>query len=178
MAIDLNRALPYLTAAQSAEETAPLHAFGSADAPVTRGFSDTLIVQYILDEPGALVFVRARDIANETPDTLHARALENLRALVARRKLRFETKGAVQAVKLDGLLEASLLLLDELWDAPTRIADPIGEIVVAVPERTSLLVTGTEAPGGIADLRRALEKSSLSPELFVRRGGAWVPLEA
>jgi hypothetical protein len=177
MPIDLSRALPYLTPAQSVEETAPLHAFGSADAPVTRAFSNTLNVQYMIDEPGALVFIRARDIAGGTQDDLHARALENLRAHVAKKKVRFEAKGAVHVVRLDGQHEASLLLLDELWDAPTRIADPIGELVAAAPERTTLLFTGTEARGGMPELRRALASPSLSPELFVRRNGVWEPFE-
>jgi hypothetical protein len=160
MSIDLSRALPYLAPAQSVEETAPLYAYGSADAPVTRAFSDTLIVQYMIDEPGALVFVRARDVGSGGQDALHARALDNLRAYTTRRKLRFEARDEVHLARLDGQHEASLLLLDELWDAPTRIADPIGELVAAVPERTALLFTGTARrhPGAAAS---ALEPQPL-----------------
>src|SRR4051812_17314853 len=90
MPLDLSRALPYLVPAVSAEETAPIHAFGSADAPVSRSFSTTLNVQYMVDEPGALVLVRERDIDRERRLALHARSLENLRAQVQRRKLRFD----------------------------------------------------------------------------------------
>ncbi len=180
MPIDLARALPYLSPAHSLDETAPVHAFGSTDAPISRVFSNTLVITYMLDEPGAVVFVRERDIDGSKREALHARALENLRAHANRRKLRFEPKGATYHAKLDGLNDASLLLLDELWDPPTRVADLDGDIVAAVPSRGSLVFTGSQARGGIPGLRASITQSkerALSPELFVRRNGAWDTFE-
>ena len=180
MSIDLARALPYLSPVQSVDETAPVHAFGSSDAPISRVFSNTLVITYMIDEPGALVFVRQRDIEKDGPEALHARAVENLRAHANRRKLRFEPQGATFVAKLDGQHDASLLLLDELWDPPTRVADLDGDIVAAVPSRGMLLFTGGRVRGGIPGLRAAMTRSSerpLSEELFVRRDGAWETFE-
>lgn len=180
MSIDLARALPYFSPAHSIDETAPLHAFGSTDAPISRVFSTTLMITYMIDEPGALVFVRERDIDKKAREALHARALENLRAHASQRKLRFEPKGATYVAKLDGDHDASLLLLDELWDPPTRVADLDGDIVVAVPARGALLFTGSRARGGIPELRAATtqyRQRALSQELFVRRNGAWETFE-
>jgi hypothetical protein len=174
--VDLNLALPYLSPVQSAEDTAPLHAFGSLDGPIARSFSNTLIVTYMIDEPGgALVFVRERDIENNdrAREELHRRAIENLRAHAQRRKLRFETKGALQIAKLDGQHDASLLLLDELWDPPTRIMDPDGELIAAVPSRNILLFTGSTTRGGLPELRASCMRAPLSPEVLVRRKGDW-----
>jgi hypothetical protein len=180
MSINLNRAMPYLSPATSADDTAPLYAYGSSDGPIVRTFSTTLIVTYMIDEPGALVFVRERDVDRSGRDALHARAVENLRAHAAKRKLRFEPKGTTYLAKLDGQHDASLLLLDELWDPPTRIADPDGELVAAVPARDTLLFTGSTARGGVPELRATIARSShrgLSPELYVRRNRAWEPFD-
>jgi hypothetical protein len=174
--IDLSLALPYLSPAQSTEDTAPLFAYGTKDGPIVRQFSTTLVITYMIEEPGALVFVRERDVERNKRDELHARAVENLRVHTQRRKLRFEATGAMHTAKLDGQHDASLLLLDELWDPPTRIADPEGELVAAVPSRNVLVFTGTNARGGIPELRATVAKAShrgLSPELFVRRNKAW-----
>lgn len=176
--VDFNLALPYLSPAQSPEDTAPLHAFGSLDGPIVRPFSDSLIVTYMIDEPGALVFVRERDVEKDVRarDELHRRAIENLRAHAQRKKLRFETKGPMQLAKLDGQHDASLLLLDELWDPPTRIMDPDGELIAAVPSRSTLMFTGSATRGGLPELRATCSRALLSPEVFVRRRGVWESL--
>lgn len=178
MSFDLKLALPYLSPAQSAEDTAPLHAFGSLDGPIVRPFSSSLIITYMIDEPGALVFVRERDVEKRHRDELHAQAIANLRAHTARRRLRFESKGAVSQAKLDGQHDASLLLLDELWDPPGRLAEAQGDVIAAVPSRHTLLFSGVDQRGGVNELRAAMSKSAerkLSPELFVRRDRAWQP---
>jgi hypothetical protein len=182
MTIDLSRALPYFTPTYSADDTAPLRALGSTDAAVTRVFSTTLTVHYMIDEPGALVFVRDRDVAPDRRDALHTRACDNLRAHAARRKLRFERgpTGATIVIKLDNQHEASLLLLDELWDPPTRVADVDGETIAAVPSRNRLVLTGSKTRGGLVELRRTIAQTSdqsLSPEVFVRHDRMWQPFD-
>jgi hypothetical protein len=176
MPFDLSRALPYFSPVYSAEDTAPIQAVGNNDAPIIRIFSTTLNIHYMVDEPGALVFVRERDVERQQRDALHEQALANLRGYTARRKLRFEMKASLHAVRLDGQHDASLLLLDELWDPPTRVADVSGELVAAIPARNVLLFTGSLVPNGLRDLRAAILRTSdraLSPELFVRRDGGW-----
>jgi hypothetical protein len=176
--LDLTRVLPYLSPVQSADETAPVHAFGTTDAPIARGLSEWIVVHYILDEPGAPIFVRQRDVDLARRDELHGRAVENLRAHVGRRKIRFEPRGATTRAKLDGQHDAALLLLDELWDPPTRIADVDGDLVAAVPALDLLLFTGTQTRGGVPALRQSIApgfERGLSRELLVRRPGVWEP---
>ncbi len=179
MPFDFARALPYLSAAHARDETAPIHAFGSGSAPVSRAFSNTLVITYRIDEPGAQVFVRERDIDRDRREELHLRAVENLRAHATKRKLRFEPRGPSFVAKLDGLHDASLLLLDELWDPPTRVADLDGEIVAAVPSAGTLLFTGSTTRGGIPNLRttKTTGEEELSRELFVRRNRTWETFE-
>src|SRR5690606_30981422 len=119
MSIDVARALPYLSPAHSVDETAPVRAFGSTDGPISRVFSTTLLVTYVIEESGTRVLVRERDVDRNQREELHTRAIENLRALATRLKLRIEPSGATYIAKLDGVHDASLLLLDELWPPTT-----------------------------------------------------------
>lgn len=163
MAFDLSTALPYLAPASSAEDTAPVFAYGHEDAPVFRVFSKSLLVHYVLDEPGALVYVRERDVREALRDDLHQVAIDNLRRRVAERKVRFEPKGSTTDAKWDGQHDPALLLLDELWDhrGANRVA--------TVPARNKLLICETK--DGLAELRAHAHKSS--SELFRRHDRAW-----
>jgi len=92
-------------------------------------------------------------------------------------------------------IEASLLLAEEFWiSMPDRIAqlgvELPGDLVVGVPARDVLVVTGSESTAGIAKARRCVTRvfqagasgtgasgtggqRLLSRELLVRRDGSW-----
>lgn len=172
MAFDLSSALPYLSPALSSEDTAPFHVYGSGDAPIARAFSRSLVVNYVLDEPGALVFVRERDVGESLREDLHLCALDNLRRRATLRAPRFEPKGATHHATWDGQHDAALLLLDELWDHRSA------ELVAAVPARNKLLFCERRSDEALAELhaQTAKERASLSCEIFGRRDRQWHPL--
>ena len=78
-------------------------------------------------------------------------------------------------VTAGGTYEASLLLLDEIW-IPNAIAVQ-GDVVVGIPARDLLLVTGSQTPGGVDKLRQVVNATAqdanykLTNTLFVRRNG-------
>ncbi len=170
MAFDLSSALPYLSPAVSPDDTAPFFPYGSADAPIARKFSKSLLVHYVIDEPGALVYVRERDVRDALRRDLHQCAIDNLRHRVTLRAPRFESQGATHLAKWDGLHDASLLLLDELWDHRGT------DLVAVVPARNRLHFTEEKSEHALAELRAHTAKSSLSSELFGRKNRAWHPL--
>ena len=74
-----------------------------------------------------------------------------------------------------GTYEASLLLFDSIWtDGQVKVN---GDIVVAVPTRDVLLVTGSKNRKGLAALRKIATKFAaegsdpISDKLFVYRDG-------
>jgi uncharacterized protein YtpQ (UPF0354 family) len=77
-----------------------------------------------------------------------------------------------------GGLESSLLLADALWP---RLADAVpGEIVVGVPARDAVIVTGSLSPPGLDVARRGVDRvfrdgnpHLLTRALLVRRDGGW-----
>lgn len=165
--VDLSAALPYLAPASSGEDTAPFHAYGSLDAPIARPFSKSVLVHYIVDEPGALVYIRERDVGAELREDLHLCALDNLRRRAESRRPRFEARGTTQRAKWCGTYDASLLLLDELWDHRGA------HLVAAVPARNTLLFAESKGEDVLAEMRTHVAKTSLSAELFVRRDKQW-----
>jgi hypothetical protein len=75
-------------------------------------------------------------------------------------------------------LEACLLLLDEIWEPFTH--QVVGEIVVAVPTRDLVYVTGTRSPLALQIVREAIDEAqshekthSLTRHLLLRRGSRW-----
>ena len=76
----------------------------------------------------------------------------------------------------DGNYEASLLLFDDLWDGDIKVD---GDIVVAIPTRDVLLITGSKNEEGIARLREIVDQVTaegtytVSSTLFVYRKGVF-----
>lgn len=167
--IDVARTLPILSIAESPDETAPVKAFSVENSLVVRSWSEAYVISYVVEEPGALSYVRWRDVDGDT-DKLHDIALANLRVR-ANAKLRLAPRDGFVEVALDGKLDASLLLLDELWDGSGLIARAVtSPIVAAIPASEVLLVTSASSKEGLEYLR-----SQSVPMLLVRRTGSWDP---
>jgi len=94
---------------------------------------------------------------------------------------RVNIHGQPPALMVDfGGIESSLLLADGFWDS-LEGAVP-GDIVVAVPARDVMIVTGSRSQPGLAKARRAVDRMFfaggphlLRPGLLVRHRGTWQP---
>ncbi|GAA3457764.1 hypothetical protein GCM10018962_95980 [Dactylosporangium matsuzakiense] len=77
-------------------------------------------------------------------------------------------------------IASTLLLAEGLWASLERSVP--GELVVGVPARDVVIVTGSQSPPGLAKVRRAVDRvffagdrHLLSRKLLVRRRGIWEP---
>ncbi len=77
-------------------------------------------------------------------------------------------------------IESSLILCDPFWDSLARCVP--GSVVVGVPARDMVIVTGSRSPAGIAKARRAVDRMFLAgghnllrPGLMIRRPDGWEP---
>jgi uncharacterized protein YtpQ (UPF0354 family) len=87
----------------------------------------------------------------------------------------------VLLISSGGEFDASLLLADNLWSSEKVKVD--GDIVVAVPAKNALIVTGSNNAAGLARLRAAASRFAAAPNgltaaLFVYRGGKFVRFDA
>lgn len=148
---------------------------GEASEFVVEEFTQELVVVYADDTPSRVRYFSPEDLEQLgiPRSALLALAVKNLRRLLPPVELRPE--GDMYFVTADGFHEASLLLFDDLW--ADRGFDVEGEVVVAIPSRGTLLVTGSDSPAGIQKVRALAEEISgtgayrLTATLFVYRGG-------
>jgi uncharacterized protein YtpQ (UPF0354 family) len=158
-------------------------------SPESSLISDALVgdlrVFYAFDLPGHFQYVSEHDRERLQLDPGGLREL-SVRNLTRRRSKPeiLRPSGAAVMLRLDGDLEASLLLHDSLWRHLARSI--AGEIVVGIPSRDVLAVSGTGVTDGIETLRwavdrawtrRRIPKLMLTPSLLVRRDDSWQPFD-
>jgi uncharacterized protein YtpQ (UPF0354 family) len=158
------------------------HGVPQDQMPHTEPFAADLLVTYAFDLPEIFQMVMAHDLRRLALDS---RQLRDIAVTNLRREIREIGRGGepplMQAV-VGGDLEACVLLLDEFWQ---KLEGKVpGEIVVAVPARHVVLITGSESDEGLQLMRQRTAEDfaaggnhSLTQSLLVRRNGSWAVFE-
>lgn len=139
-------------------------------------FTSELIVVYAEDTSKATRFLSSRDNVGDRGQ-LSELALANLIRILPKIEMR-AAADETWLISAGGDYESSLLLMDNLWTSGQIKVD--GEIIVAVPAKDALLVTGSRNTAGIARLRKFAADVvggayGLTKTLFVYRDGKFVP---
>jgi uncharacterized protein YtpQ (UPF0354 family) len=149
--------------------------------PYFERLNSELLVFYVEDSESNLRYLHRSEVSSLglEPKALRARAVKNLQGMLP--KIVQHGGPGIYMVTAGGTFEASLLLLDHLWSENEFSVK--GELVVAVPSRDLLLVTGSQDADALSRVRktvgRTVEKGGycITAKLFVRRGGEWVVFE-
>jgi uncharacterized protein YtpQ (UPF0354 family) len=140
---------------------------------LSESFNDELIIVYAEDDPTRMRYLTTDEDIGVGRAELRALAIENLRRILP--KIEMRAGDHVFLVSAGGDYEASLLLLDEIWSGGQIKVN--GEIVVAIPARDVLLVTGSRDRTGVRRVRELAAKLAaegpygLTDALFVYRNG-------
>ena len=150
---------------------------GAKEVPehVYEDFSPDLIILYAEDSPKNIRYLGPKDLelAKIQRPELRALACANLKRLLP--KIERHGTNGLYMITAGGDYEASLLLLDSIWSGGEM--DVKGEVVVAIPTRDLLLVTGSQNPQGIEKMKQMVKEAStsgsyrLTQKLFVYRSG-------
>lgn len=140
-----------------------------------------LIILYAEDSPKSLRYLTPESItlAKLDKEQLRELAVKNLRRLLT--DIQIHGDNGIFMVTAGGTYEASLLLLDELWNDGRMKVD--GDYVVAIPSRDMLLVTGSNNQPAVQKIRALAKKIrsessySLTSDLFVYRSGKFIKFE-
>lgn len=150
-----------------------LKAQGKEQEHLSESLNDELIIVYAEDDPTRMRYLTAdEDIGVSRPE-LRALSIENLRRILP--KIEMRTGDHVLLVEAGGDYEPSLLLVDEIWSGGQIKVK--GEIVVAIPARDVLLITGSRDRTGVRRMRELAAKLAaegpygLTDALFVYRNG-------
>ncbi len=114
--------------------------------------------------------VSRRTVKRQAEETLYA----------AMSQLRIHGQPPSLMLSFEGL-ESTVLLVEEFWN---DLAEQVpGELVIGVPARDVVIVTGSGSQAGLEKTRRAVERmffaggsQLLMNDLLVWRAGGWVPL--
>jgi uncharacterized protein YtpQ (UPF0354 family) len=154
------------------------------DEPVVTLYNDDLCVCYLVDAGESYEYVQERHLQQDgvDQDELHRIGLRNLRALVSQREARVQAYQGVFAFLMRGDFEASVILLNDLWDGEFR-EFVTGEYAAAIPARDVLAFCDSGSAEGIAELQRIIERLQatgdhlLTQSIYVRRDSRWRPRE-
>lgn len=150
---------------------------GAKELPeqVYEDFNADLVILYAEDSPKNIRYVTPKDLelSKIEREDLRALAKENLMRLIP--KIERHGSNGLYMITAGGDYEASLLLMDSIW---TDLQNDIqGEVVVAIPTRDLMLVTGSQFPQGLAKMKQMVIDASskgsyrLTQKLFVHRNG-------
>lgn len=140
--------------------------------------NNDLLVFYAVDNEQSLKYLGREELNSVRMNTtdLRQQSLTNLKATLPEIKKHGES--GTYMVTAGGVYEASLLLMDSLWTKDTFKVH--GDIVVSIPSRDLLLVTGSKDNQGLARVRKVAQEAmdegsyTITDQLFVRKEGKWV----
>lgn len=152
--------------------------------PVLHELGDGLLVSYVVEQGDQFEFISEGEMVEEgfTADRLHQVGLANLAELVGAQGVQVHPDEAIFAVVAGGNFEASLILIDDLWQSGFRqFVD--GDYAVAIPARDILAFGDAGNAAARSALRDVIRRAwlgadhLLSNRLFTRQGGAWKALD-
>jgi uncharacterized protein YtpQ (UPF0354 family) len=152
------------------------------DAPIIKDLNSSLCVAYVVDEGRHFKYLQNRDCEKSglSRSEIHEISVGNLKEF-AKERIQIRPHGNIYAVILDGNFEASLILVDGLWEKGLAHLAPNG-FVAALPARDILAFCDANSAEGIAELNQLIERVEngdhmLSRELYRRGDGGWRPLK-
>ena len=175
---DLSMVIPILKAIVSEDKNANTVELPKDDAPIYKEFAADLLIFYVLDLPDSFQYINNRFLRenNLSFEDIHLLALQNLPNRLP--KIEMHGNSPYHMITAGGNFEATLLLLDSLWD---QLAEHLpGEPMAAIPSRDLLFVTGSEAENAVSFMSDMANKDladnshALSKCFFVRRSGKWI----
>lgn len=162
--------------------------FSENDFPmVYEKLNEDLFAFYVFDDEKGMSFITKRDLAEiqVREHALRAISRANLEKYFDRNHLHIKRlqHGAakIYAVAVDENYEASTLLVPRYWNKSNF--DVPGKIVVYVPARNVVLVTGSEDAEGVRIASQIAKRGhaelgyAISPEGYVFEAGGWVRFE-
>lgn len=186
--VDPRRVVPVVRDRGWLEESRrALRASGAKDvsrvAEVHEDYNGALTIFYAEDRERGIAYLTAEELARAglKRSELRALAVRNLKGLLS--AIELQGGDGLYMITAGGDYEASLILVDDLWTGESIAPKVKGEIVIAVPARDLVLVTGSKDPAGLKKVRELARKVlkegtyTLTDRLFVWRGGRFVAFE-
>lgn len=175
--LQLSRITPMIKDRAWLDDIAPIFRKRGVE-PLFEPLNRELVIAYVEDYETRSRYLGSHEDVGDRAD-LRARAIFNLKQILPKILLR-QHDDEVAVITAGGNYEPSLLLIDEIWSRGQIKVD--GDIVVAVPARDSLLITGSNSRKGLETLRAMADRLAdgpyrLTSKLFVYRDGRFIKFD-
>jgi uncharacterized protein YtpQ (UPF0354 family) len=144
------------------------------DSPVISDLNNGLLFGYVVDQGGHFQYIQRRHLvdAGMTEAKLRQNAVNNLAVLLSKKGAKVQPYEDCFAVFFDGNFEASLVLVDTLWDEHLAHLAPNG-FIIAIPNRDMLAFCDAMSETGIEQLRQTIGRVEggdhpITPTLYRR----------
>ena len=176
----MHSAIPYLKPDLSGESSASDLIVSESDFPASIRLGNGLLACYLVEEGEHATYVQNRHLrdAQMSLDKLHHVAIANL-VERCRGNLQLHEFTHASALTIGGNFEASLLLVNAVWDSWISNKVENGFLAV-VPARDVLLFCDSESANGRQELAKAVDRvwpegdHLISKQIFRRVAQGWV----
>lgn len=175
--LDTTRIVPIIKDIQYLEGVERLTTDGNNEIGlVYEKLNDGLLVVFAEDTENSISYFDKEKLSKTSlTGDLFSLALENLENILP--DIQKHGDNPLFMLTAGGDYEASLILLDFIWTKENFPVD--GEIVIAVPSRDLLLITGSESPDGLKKMKQLADETikkgsyTLTSTFFIRSEGKW-----
>ena len=176
--IKKNKIIPVIKDAGYIDEmTTTLNQNNKANEPVSlvyEKYNDKLVIVYAEDGENGIAYFTAERFKESglNKDSLFSLAMKNLDSVLP--KIEILGDKSYYMITAGGTYEASLILITDIWTKENMQVN--GDIIIAIPTRDLLLVTGSKDPDGIKKMRSVAKEAwetgpyQLIPDLFYWNG--------
>ena len=180
--LDIKSAIAYVKPDISDEPEGADITLDISDSPVLRDMNNGLYELYLVDMDSHFEYVQGRHLEDSqiSAEKLHEIGIYNLH-MRTKDCLRVEKSSELYAVFADTNCEASLILIDNLWDQGfAKLVD--NEFIACIPSRDVLAFCDSENEQGVEELKAVVERvwengdHLISESLYKRSNGKWEKL--
>jgi uncharacterized protein YtpQ (UPF0354 family) len=177
-----DRAIAYLKSVMP-NDSSPAVQVSQADNPVMLPFTDDLYICYVVDDGKTYQYIQERHLAEDgiNKENLSRNGIRNLTEIISKRHLRVQPYQNIYGVRMGGDFEASLILIDQLWDRHFR---PFvsGVYAIAIPARDILAFCDKSSIQGINELQQLIDRVTprgdhlISERIWLRQDGGLISM--
>jgi len=155
--VKIENIVPVVKPAEYLKEINSLNKDAKGISLITEKYNDQLIIAYAQDSKSSIKYLSEDDfkLLSISRDSLKSVALRNFDKIIP--NIQRQGDSGLYIITAGGDYEASLILLSSIWTEKNFPVD--GELIIAIPNRDLLMVTGSQNKKGIDKIKEFAEDS-------------------
>ena len=156
-AITINNIVPVIKPVEYLDEVTLPNREGKEIPMLTEKYNDQLVIAYAADSKNNIKFLTEADLKTLSipKDSLKSIAIKNLNKILP--NFQIQDYHGLYMITAGGNYEASFILINSIWTKDNFPVD--GDLIIAIPTRDLLIITGSNNKNGINKIREIVAQS-------------------